>query len=186
NAHDIDDGLRSRLLTLEMLKDVPLTAALLGVVRERYPHLDAVRTSHEIVRRQITAMVEDVIVTSKARLAAAMPKCVEDVRAATETMVAFSPDMAGSEKTLKQFLYANLYRSPSVMAVRANAERVVAELFDAYFADPRQMPEGWREGLDRADERIRARSVADFLAGMTDTYALKEHQRLFDHTPELV
>jgi dGTPase len=186
NAHDIDDGLRAGLLTLEMLEDVPLTASLLSVVRERYPHLDAVRTSHEIVRRQITAMVEDVIVTSKARLAAAMPKSVEDVRAASQSMVVFSPDMAMSEKTLKQFLYANLYRSPSVMAVRANAERVVAELFDAYFADPRQMPEGWREGLDRAEDRIKARSVADFLAGMTDTYALKEHQRLFDHTPELV
>ncbi|MBO6719704.1 MAG: deoxyguanosinetriphosphate triphosphohydrolase [Rhizobiaceae bacterium] len=186
NAHDIDDGLRSGLLTLDMLEDVPLTGGLLAEVRAKYPHLDAVRVGHEIVRRQITAMVEDVIVNSKARLALLAPQSVEDVRAASETMVTFSPEMAKSEKTLKRFLYANLYRSPAVMKVRANAERVVAELFDAYYADPRQMPEGWREGLDRAEERIRARSVADFLAGMTDTYALKEHQRLFDRTPELV
>ncbi len=186
NAHDIDDGLRSGLLTLEMLQDVPLTAGLLAEVRGKYPHLDAVRTGHEIVRRQITAMVEDVIVASKARLAALAPQSVEDVRAATETMVVFSPEMATAEKELKRFLYANLYRNEAVMKVRADVECVVAELFDAYYADPRQMPEGWREGLDRAEDRIKARSVADFLAGMTDTYALKEHQRLFDRTPELV
>jgi dGTPase len=186
NAHDIDDGLRSGLLTLDMLEDVPLVADLLSQVRRKYPHLDPVRTSHEIVRRQITAMVEDVIVTSRAKLAELAPQGVEDVHAATEPLVVFSADMAEAEKTLKKFLYANLYRSPAVMRVRADAERVVAELFDAYYADPRQMPEGWREGLDHAADRIRARSVADFLAGMTDTYALKEHQRLFDHTPELV
>jgi dGTPase len=78
-----------------------------------------------------------------------------------------------------------MYRADEVMRVRADAERVVLELFDAYFADPRKMPEGWREGLDRATDRIKARDVADFLAGMTDTYALKEHRRLFDHTPDL-
>jgi len=93
--------------------------------------------------------------------------------------------MAEGERTLKAFLYRNLYRNPTVMEERAKAEQVVRELFDAYMADPRQMPEGWREGLDRAAMRIRARSVADFLAGMTDTYALKEHGRLFDHTPDL-
>ena len=91
--------------------------------------------------------------------------------------------MASDEKTLKSFLYKNLYRHPSVLSVRAGAEQVVRDLFDAYFADPRAMPEGWREGLDRAEDRIKARYAADFLAGMTDTYALKEHRRLFDHTP---
>jgi dGTPase len=100
-------------------------------------------------------------------------------------MVTFSPGLAAQEKELKAFLYKNMYRADDVMRVRADAERVVLELFDAYFADPRKMPEGWREGLDRAEERIKARDVADFLAGMTDTYALKEHRRLFDHTPDL-
>ena len=93
--------------------------------------------------------------------------------------------MAAAEKELKTFLYGHLYRHPDVMAVRVEAERVVKDLFDAYYAAPREMPEGWREGLDRAEPRIRARSVADFLAGMTDTYALKEHRRLFDRTPDL-
>ena len=100
-------------------------------------------------------------------------------------MVTFSPELAAEEKELKAFLYKNIYRAGDVMRVRADAERVVVELFDAYFADPRLMPEGWREGLDRATDRIKARDVADFLAGMTDTYALKEHRRLFDHTPDL-
>ena len=98
---------------------------------------------------------------------------------------AFSPRLAAEEKELKAFLYKNMYRAPDVVRVRTGAERVVNELFDAYFADPREMPEGWREGLDRAEDRIKARDVADFLAGMTDTYALKEHRRLFDDTPDL-
>ena len=185
DAHDIDDGLRAGLLTLDMLEDVPPTACILASVRARYPHLDATRTGHELVRRQITMMVEDVIVTARQRLAALAPQRVEDIHDAGQPMVAFSEGMAADEKALKAFLYKNLYRNPSVMAERARADRVVRELFDAYMADPRAMPEGWREGLDRAEERIRARSVADFLAGMTDTYALKEHGRLFDRTPEL-
>ncbi len=185
DAHDIDDGLRAGLLTLDMLKDVPPTACILASVRARYPHLDATRTGHELVRRQITMMVEDVIVTARQRLAALAPQRVEDIHDAGQPMVAFSEGMAADEKALKAFLYKNLYRNPSVMAERARADRVVRELFDAYMADPRAMPEGWRDGLDRAEERIRARSVADFLAGMTDTYALKEHGRLFDRTPEL-
>jgi dGTPase len=86
---------------------------------------------------------------------------------------------------LKTFLYANLYRNAQVMAEREKADRVVRDLFGAYMEDPAIMPEGWREILSRADDAIKARHVADFLAGMTDTYALKEHRRLFDHTPDL-
>jgi dGTPase len=183
NTHDIDDGLRAGFLTLEMLETVPLPGGMLAEVRKRYPHLDPVRTGHELMRRQITAMVEDVIVTARAALSELDPSDVADVHNAGRMIVTFSPAMAAAEKELKTFLYANLYRHPSVMSVRAGAEQVVRELFDAYFADPRVMPEGWREGLDRADDRVRARCAADFLAGMTDTYALKEHRRLFDRTP---
>jgi dGTPase len=185
NTHDIDDGLRAGLLTLDMLDTVALPAGILSAVRERYPHLDPVRTGHELLRRQITIMVEDVIATTSANLAALKPQSADDVRNAGATMVAFSPALALQEKELKAFLYKNMYRAGDVMRVRGDAERVVAELFDAYFADPRLMPEGWREGLDRAADRIKARDVADFLAGMTDTYALKEHRRLFDQTPDL-
>jgi len=185
DTHDIDDGLRSGLLRLEMLEELALPGAILRGVRARYPHLDPVRTGHELMRRQITAMVEDVIVQASANLARIAPPSPDAVRAAGEPIVAFSPAMAAQEKELKAFLYGHLYRHPEVMRVRADAEQVVKDLFDAYYADPRIMPEGWREGLDRAEDRIKARSVSDFLAGMTDTYALKEHRRLFDRTPDL-
>ena len=184
NTHDIDDGLRAGLLSLDMLEEVPLSGAILGEVRGRYPRLDAVRTGHELMRRQITRMVEDVIVTAGAALEALAPADVADVHNAGRTIVGFSTAMHADEKALKAFLYKHLYRAPSVMIVRERAEQVVRDLFDAYFTDPRAMPEGWREGLDRAEDRIRARYAADFLAGMTDTYALKEHRRLFDHTPD--
>ena len=185
NTHDIDDGIRSGLLRLDMLEEVGLPGSILRGVRERYPALDPVRTGHELMRRQITMMVEDVIVTAKANLDRLAPGSADAVRAAGETIVRFSGQMAAQEKELKTFLYARLYRHPEVMRVRADAEQIVKNLFDAYFADPRAMPDGWREGLDRAEDRIKARDVADFIAGMTDTYALKEHRRLFDHTPEL-
>jgi len=186
NTHDIDDGLRAGLLTLEMLEAVALPAAILRQVRERYPTLDPVRTAHELMRRQITAMVEDVIAAARAALDELQPASADDIRQAGRTIATFSAPMAGEEKQLKTFLYANLYRHPAVMRVRADADRIVRDLFSAYFADPRLMPEGWREGLDRATDAIKARDVADFLAGMTDTYALKEHRRLFDRTPDLV
>lgn len=185
NTHDIDDGLRSGLLTLDMLEDVALPGGILAQVRERYPALDPVRTGHELMRRQITVMVEDVITNSRANLAALAPSSLQDVHDAGLTIVTFSDEMAALEKELKAFLYANLYRHPDVMAVRRNADQIVRDLFGHYFANPRDMPEGWREGLDRADERIKARDVGDFIAGMTDTYAVKEHRRLFDRTPEL-
>ncbi|RUU31202.1 deoxyguanosinetriphosphate triphosphohydrolase [Mesorhizobium sp. M6A.T.Ca.TU.002.02.2.1] len=185
NTHDIDDGLRSGLLTLDMLEKISLPGSILEGVRQRYPALDDVRTGHELMRRQITMMVEDVIVSTTANLARIKPESADVVRAAGETMVTFSAEMAASEKELKAFLYKHLYRHKEVMRVRTEAEQIVKDLFEVYFADARAMPDGWREGLDRADDRIKARSVADFLAGMTDTYALKEHRRLFDHTPEL-
>ncbi|MGB3502450.1 MAG: deoxyguanosinetriphosphate triphosphohydrolase [Mesorhizobium sp.] len=185
NAHDIDDGLRSGLLTLEMLEDTPLPAEILAEVRAKYPNLDTARIGHEIVRRQITRMVEDVIRTSAARLAQTAPATSDEVRRAGRPMVAFSDAMAAQERALKTFMYRELYRNPTVMAVRANAEQVVRDLFARYMAQPADMPEGWREMLGRAGDEVKARHVADFLAGMTDTYALKEHRRLFDHTPDL-
>jgi dGTPase len=185
NAHDIDDGLRSGLLTLDSLREARLPADILREVRALYPALDPVRTTHELVRRQITRMVEDVIVSSRARLAEAAPDSADAVRRAGRAMVAFSPGMAELEAELKALLYRKLYRNPTVMAVRENADQVVRDLFDRYMADPAEMPEGWRGVLVDATETVKARHVADFLAGMTDTYALKEHRRLFDHTPDL-
>jgi dGTPase len=185
NAHDIDDGLRAGLLKLDMLDDVSFTGRLLADVRQRYPGLEASRTGYEVIRRQITAMVEDVIVTAKDRLGRAAPHSSDDVRNAGRPMVAFSDAMAANEAELKAFLYSALYRSRAVMDVMEQAEAVVGDLFSTYFDDPRQMPEGWRDGLEAADAQARAVRACDFLAGMTDNYALREHRRLFDHTPDL-
>jgi dGTPase len=185
DAHDIDDGLRSGLLELDMLGEVELSGSILRQVRGLYPKLDPVRTGHELMRRQITLMVEDVIRAANADLAEIRPESVEDVHRAGRAIVAFSPSMRSAEKELKTFLYANLYRNPAVLGVREGADRIVRDLFDAYFTDPGLMPEGWRDLLGKAELRVKARHVADFLAGMTDNYAIKEHRRLFDHTPEL-
>ncbi|MBZ0164276.1 MAG: deoxyguanosinetriphosphate triphosphohydrolase [Notoacmeibacter sp.] len=181
NTHDIDDGVRAGLFDLEDLEsEVPFVAEILGDVRARYPGLEAVRMSYEFQRRQITAMVEDVIATAQEALARINPQSVDELRACGETVVGFSAAMRETDRALKTFLFARMYRHPSVVEVRKQVDRIVRELFDAYMADPRAMPQGWREGLDHASQKARARHVADFLAGMTDNYALAEYERLFD------
>lgn len=185
DAHDIDDGLRSGLLTLDMLEAVSLPAGILAAVRQRYPGLDAVRIAHELVRRQITVMVEDAIATAQRTVEELSPQSPADIHDAGRAVVGFSPGMAAAEKELKTFLYANLYRHPSVMHAREGADRIVHDLFARYFAEPDALPEGHGVEVAQADEAVRARYIADFIAGMTDTYAIKEHRRLFDRTPEL-
>lgn len=185
DTHDIDDGLRAGLLSLDMLEGLKLSGSILSDVRLRYPSLDPVRTGHELMRRQITQMVEDVIASANANLAELAPKSVVDVHTAGKAMVAFSQSMADAEAELKKFLYANLYRHLSVMSVRANADQIVRDLFTYYFEKPQELPDDWSEAFNKKDEMARAREVADFIAGMTDTYALKEHRRLFDQTPDL-
>jgi dGTPase len=189
NAHDLDDGLRAGLFTLDALTDLPLVGGLLAEVRARYPHLDAVRTTHEIVRRQITAMVEDVIRETLRRIGELAPRSDGDIRNAGRPVVAFSPPMAEAERAIKEFLYAHMYRAPSVMRIRENAQVIVRDLFNAYSSGDAQMPNewgiDWRDAVGRMGEEKRARLVADFIAGMTDRYAISEHQRLFDATPEL-
>ncbi|MEJ5079667.1 MULTISPECIES: deoxyguanosinetriphosphate triphosphohydrolase [unclassified Ochrobactrum] len=185
NAHDIDDGLRSGLLTLEGLDEVPLTKRLLDIVRTRYPALDAVRTGHELVRRQITIMVEDVIAESQRRIASANPQSVEEVHAQPRALVGFSETMRDDEKVLKRFLFKNLYFHDSVVVRRQAADKIVQDLFDISFEKPSIMPAEWQADWETLDQAGRARRVADYLAGMTDNYAVREHRRLFDHTPDL-
>jgi dGTPase len=186
DAHDIDDGLRAGLISLDMLEDVSLPAGILASVRQRYPGLDAVRTGHELMRRQITAMVEDAIATAQANLDRLAPQSVADIHGAGRPMVAFSPAMTAAEKELKAFLYGRLYRHPAVMAVREGADQIVRDLYTRYFERPADLPDGHGEEATVCSEAERARYVADFIAGMTDTYAIKEHRRLFDRTPDLV
>ncbi len=185
NAHDIDDGLRAGLISLEQLRSVPMVGGLLEEVDQRYPGLTDVRVVHEIVRRLITRMVEDVIKTSMANLARLSPQSIDDVRNANQTIVCFSTDMEKAVKGIKRFLFDNVYRDERVMRVMRNAEQVLKDLFVRHFEEPDLMPFEWQFDLDGAPEKTVARRVADYVAGMTDRFAILEHRRLFDLTPDL-
>ncbi len=181
NTHDIDDGTRAGLFSLEELEaEVPFVAGILQSVRSRYPALDEVRTGHEFMRRQITAMVEDVIGSAQTRIATLKPRLLADIHDAGIAIVAFSPSMQDADRQLKRFLFARMYRHPDVVSVRKEADLVLASLFDACLADPRIMGQQRALQSQGCDERARARIVCDYLAGMTDTYAIKEYERLFD------
>ncbi|HVK90724.1 MAG TPA: deoxyguanosinetriphosphate triphosphohydrolase [Mycoplana sp.] len=186
NTHDIDDGLRSGYLSFDMLEEIPFLAGLMAEVRGLYPNLEPARFTHEIMRRQITAMVEDVIGYVQAALAEVRPECADDVRGAGRVMATFSGPMATTDREIKAMLFTRIYRHPEVMRVRANAAAIVTDLFHAYMNDP-QLMRGhyWAERIAEMPEAARARHVGDYLAGMTDNYAIDTHRRLFDHTPEL-
>lgn len=186
NTHDIDDGLRSGLITVEMLEELPLLARLLTEVRGRYPDLEEPRLIHEIMRRQITEMVEDVIGVTQTNILAVKPQSADDVRHAGRTMAHFSEEFVAADCHVKAFLYRHLYRHPDVMRVRASATQIVRDLFAAFMAEPSAMGDKHSHaGFEDLPETLRARKVRDYLAGMTDTYAIAAHRRLFDHTPEL-
>jgi dGTPase len=185
DAHDLDDGLRAELFSLSDLSGVPVIGGLLREVRDRYPGIDPSRLTHEVVRRLIGRLIEDVVAESVRRLGVAAPTSSDEVRAGGIPMIAFSPMMASTDRAIKEFLWTNMYRHPRVIDVMANAEEVVRGLFARFFVQPRYMPEEWAQGLEDADAPARAYRVADFIAGMTDRFALTEHARLFDSTGEL-
>jgi dGTPase len=184
NAHDIDDGLRAELFALDDLGEVPLAAALIGEIRRMHPRLDTSRTVHELVRRVITRMIEDVIAETGARLAALAPRSAADVRNAEGQVGSFSAAMVEADRAIKGFLNPRMYRHPRVMGIMTDAEGVVCDLFNRYVASPDEMPAEWA-GRVTGDEAARLRAIADFIAGMTDRYALIEHERLFERTPKL-
>lgn len=185
NAHDLDDGLRAKLFELDDLLDIQLAGEALKVVREKYPNLERHRVRHEIVRRQITLMVEDVITNAKLNLSRHAPKTVNDVRDCGERIVCFSQAMHEKEKGIKTFLFDKMYRSPNVMKMRDGAEIIIRDLFDVYLNKIGDMPNGLKRLSVKNKSNDRPRIIADFIAGMTDSYAISEHQRLFDLTPDL-
>ncbi|WP_176596274.1 MULTISPECIES: deoxyguanosinetriphosphate triphosphohydrolase [Sphingobium] len=176
--HDIDDGLRAGLLSLEQLLTIPLVKTCWDRVRGRYPDVPQDRLLRELVREQIGVMANDLIAATRANIAESGVKTVDDVRAAGRTLVAFSPELAAQERELKRFMYATLYHHPSQLAAADRARVIVIDLFRAYQADPKLMPEEWRADCVSSEPQ-RSRHIADFIAGMTDRYAEKRHAEIF-------
>jgi dGTPase len=185
DCHDIEDGLRAGLIEIADLECEQLTAPILTSIRAEFPGLERPRVIHELVRRTITAMIQDVLGEAQRRLAERNIRTVEDVRGAGRALIGFSAGLARDELALKQFLTERVYRNDAVLRPVRLAEALVADLFEAFFTDPTRMPEEWGENLDTTDGFRVARRVADYIAGMTDRYAVSEHQRLFDDTPDL-
>jgi len=175
--HDIDDGLRAGLLSLDQLLEVPMVAEGWRAVEARFPGAERRRLTGELVRSQIGAMVNDLIGATRARIAESGVESVDDVRAAGRVLADFSDGMREAERGLKRFMYANLYHHPSQLAAAGKAHDIVAALFAAYADDPARMGAEWAGALP-ADEPWRSRHIADFIAGMTDRYAIKRYREM--------
>ena len=179
NNHDIDDGLRAELFDISDLETVPLVGAVFAEVKGRYPGLERGRTIHESVRRLIDRMVGDVIAETGRRIAEVQPASAQAVRELGRAVVGFSAEMVASDSALKAFLHANMYNHYTLNRSHAKARRVVRELFEFFLAEPECMPPQWQDAADGPGGASTARVAADFIAGMTDRYALQERQRLF-------
>jgi dGTPase len=184
DAHDIDDGLRADLFTLDDISTVPFVAGILADIDRDHPDLETARRAHELVRRIITRMIEDVIAECGRRVAMLKPRSAVDVREAPRPIVGFSPAMDKADRDIKGFLYPRMYRHDRVMRVMDDAEAVVRDLFGHYSEAPADLPDEWREGMG-TNVSDNTRRIADYIAGMTDRYALIEHAKYFKQTPEL-
>ena len=185
DAHDIDDGLRAGLFAVDDLKVMPLTSEMIGDIDRRYPGLDDDRRGAELVRELISHLIGAVVTEARRRLDIARPQSAEDVRHYGDALIAFSPAVAQAEAEIKAFLKLRMYRHARVMRVMGEAETIVADLFARYQKTPRDLPPEWLPPEGSETDAMRARRIGNFIAGMTDRFALTEHQRLFDSTPEL-
>jgi len=175
--HDIDDGIRAGLVSIDQISTVPWIARNMQAVQARWPDHAPDALVSELVRDQIGAMVGDLLDESRRRIADSGVGSVDEARAAPAALIAFSPEMAESERTLKRAMYALLYHHPQQLAVSEQAGRIIAGLADAYLGDPNLLPEGWRAGLP-AEEPARTRHIGDFIAGMTDRYAVARYREV--------
>ena len=181
--HDIDDGLRAGFLVLDDLLAMDFVADQFREVEARFPNAPRDRQLRELVRGQIGLMVNDLIGETQARLAAGDIRTIAQVRGAGHALAGFSSELVAHERGLKAFLYERLYFHPDQIATASRARIVVERLFAALAADPARMPPSWHEAMP-ASEPGRSRHIADFIAGMTDRYAIDTYQRLFGETPE--
>jgi dGTPase len=185
DAHDIDDGLRAEMFALADIAGLPVIDDIVREIATAHPRLDPTRRAHELVRRLITRMIEDVVAQSRRLVVEIEPEAVDDVRSAGRPLVGFSAAMAGADRAIKGFLLPRLYRHSRMVRIMGEAEEVVRRLFRRFIESPGELPPEWIGGLDPADRAGLALRIADYIAGMTDRYAITEHARLFGSTPEL-
>lgn len=184
NNHDIDDGLRARLFTIDDLMALPLVGDVFRRVMDRYPGLETTRVIHEAVRELIGEMIGDLLEETRRRLAEAKPASAADIRAMNRPLVGFTDAMNEHNAALKAFLFERMYRHYRVNRSMSKAQRIVRDLFGLLHRSPEQLPPEWQQGCDGPEGFKTARRVCDFIAGMTDKFAIEEHQRLFDlHDP---
>ena len=179
NNHDIDDGLRAGLFSIDELMALPLVGDVFREKEERFPTVDRNRLVHESIRELIGRMIEDVIGETRRRAEAAGVTSVEQVRALNHPLAAFTPEMDKAQRALKAFLFDRMYRHFKVMRMARKAHGVVEDLFGAFIEDPRILPTEWRDVTDGPGTVPTARVVSDYIAGMTDRFALVEHKRVF-------
>jgi dGTPase len=185
DAHDIDDGLRAGLFGIDDLKVMPLTSEMIAEIDRHYPGLDQARRGAELVRELISYLIGSVVSEAWRRLDQVKPQSADDIRHHREQLIAFPPGVIEAEGSIKAFLKQHMYRHKRVMRVMGEAEQIVLDLFTRYHETPSDLPAEWLEGAEHESETARARRIGNFIAGMTDRFALTEHQRLFDLTPEL-
>jgi dGTPase len=185
DAHDIDDGLRAELFSLDDIASIGPIGEVVAEIARAHPHAEAGRVPHELVRRLITRLIEDVIAETGRRIAVLGARSADDVRKAAEPVAAFSPAVDAADRAIKDFLLPRMYGHARVVRIMDDAEGVVRDLFAHFITHPGDMPPEWALGLVGVDADERSLRVADFIAGMTDRYALVEHARLFKTTPEL-
>lgn len=185
NNHDVDDGVQSGLFSLADLTDVPLIGPVLKGVRDEWPDLDDRMVRLEAVRRLIGVMVDDVLAETQRRLVEDRIDNLEAVRNARRTLVQFSDPMMADLGSLRAFLFERMYRHYKVNRTRSHARRVLADMFRLFMAEPEVLPPEWQASAVTDDLHKRARAVCDYIAGMTDRYALEEHRRLFHHDPAM-
>ncbi|NNU80213.1 deoxyguanosinetriphosphate triphosphohydrolase [Halovulum dunhuangense] len=183
NNHDLMDGLRAGLFLADDICHLPIVGPAFAAVDRRYPGLDPVRRRHEALRRVFGVMVEDVLTESARRLKLAAPARVEDIRQLGAPVIAFSDALKAELDQVRAFLFANMYRHPQVRRMRIVSDRIVRELFAHFMAVPAALPEAWRAEVAALDEAVRARAISDYIAGMTDRFAIAEHERLCPRGP---
>lgn len=182
NNHDIDDGIAAGLFTIQELMELPIVGDVFRSVKVEYPHLTDRMVTYEAVRQLIGIWINDLVDETRRRVKRLQPASAAEVRALGEPLVGFSDELSDKQRALRAFLFERMYKHYKVNRMRSKAKRILAELFEGFTAEPQTLPSPWRQDATQADTFRRARIVCDYIAGMTDGYAIEEHGRLCDLT----